>query len=46
MNNFSVYIKENGTYEKLNAVDMFTFNFGQLLDEQGDKKGALLYSRR
>ena len=46
MNNFSVYIKENGTYEKVNAVAMFPFNFGQLLDEQGDEKGVLLYSRR
>ena len=37
MNNFSVYIKENGTYEKINGVAVFPFNFGQLLDEQLDE---------
>ena len=37
MNNFSVYIKENGTYNKVNAVAVFPFSFGQLLDEQLDE---------
>ena len=37
MNNFSVYIKENGVYDKINAVAIFPFSFGQLLDEQLDE---------
>ena len=37
MNNFSVYIKDNGTYDKINAIAVFPFSFGQLLDEQLDE---------
>ena len=42
MNNFSVYIKENGIYNKINAVSVFPFNFGQLLDEQLDEARLII----
>ncbi len=42
MNNFSVYIKENGIYDKIYAVAIFPFSFGQLLDEQLDEARLLV----
>lgn len=38
MNNFRVYIKENGEYKPLNnGTSIFPLNFGQLLDERLDE---------
>ena len=42
MNNFSVYIKENNAYKKINAVAVFPFTVSQLLDEQLDEARLII----
>ena len=43
MNNIQFYIKQDGTWQKINATPVFPFSVGELLDERLDEAYITLY---
>lgn len=43
MNKFTVNIKQNGTWQKINATPVFPFMWGELLDERLDEANLTVY---